>query len=358
MMRKILLAVFAFFPALLMGCGHKHVVKTTPPAWFYEPADVKHPSFVGFSNPTLPPVKPFQLAKERAVRAACSFYLTDCKSALKSLRAGKTPTVAGKKLRFEKAVVRNKNYMTEIYAVDAYFRKKRNYEYAKDCQKPDLSKCRPSWVCNILREGYAASVGIANISNIFFVQFRAALKNAIENFSTMFGVKVSGEQERRILKTPLSAFSLNVENFQISGRKTSKLRFIVRSMFVDKNGKMFVYLESPDIKLAKEDFGCPPCWLKKTSCKGERIYKGYAKQNLFGIKAQLKEAIKRALVRMALEKGVSVDAKTASVKTNGGVWMLQVSNQKLSETVKGQIVGIYFDRKHNLLYVGLKAVGK
>ncbi|OMH40076.1 hypothetical protein [Desulfurobacterium indicum] len=345
-MRKAALLITIGLTLLSYGCGNKKVVKVTPP-WFFEPGRPHFPGSVGFSNPCITEKKAFQLAKKRALQSLCTTLNINCKTAIKSLKNKKPVKLKNKKVTFLTYKYKNDRFVAgEIYAAFAGLKKPTPpFKYYKDCKNPSLQKCKPKWLCNYEIEGYAGAVGISNISSNFFDEYLYAVRDAVEKLALMYGISVNGTEIRKSIRTPLGAYKLSIKDFSFKATDHPKINFLVRSMFVDKKGRLFVYVITPNIKKKPyPTINGKPCWLIDPFCLKSKgyIYIGSAGENIFGIKAQIKKAIENALIQMAKSKGVEIDTERVTVRLNNARWISLFTKENTTEVVKGELIGIYF----------------
>ncbi|SNR75574.1 hypothetical protein [Desulfurobacterium atlanticum] len=334
---------------LISGCSsHKRGAVEAVPPWFFEPADLRNKGGVGFSNPAIKEEKAYLIAKERAMKSLCNITDEDCTEEIKELKQGKDVYLRGRKVKFlTKKIVDDRFVSKEIYAAYAGFKKPLSFKYYKDCLSPDLSKCKPEWVCDYFAEGVAGAVGISNIAPNFFDEYITALKDGVEKLSLMYGVDISGFEIRKTFKEPLSTFKLKVREIHLGKVKSRSIRIVVRSLFVDRNGKLFMYLISPDLKTNRPDMfknkKLKPCWIDDPFCLGgEYVYVGVCGNHIGGVKEQVNTAIKRALFQLAKDEGLLVDYERISVKIDKNKWILKVLKEGVKQEVKGRVIGIYF----------------
>ncbi len=346
-MRKVILLLLVGLTTLY-GCGGKKKVATTPP-WFFEPGRPNFPGSVGFSNPCIKEKQAYNIAKERALQSLCTLLNTNCKNEIKKIKKGKPVYLNNKKVTFQTYKFKDQRFVAgEIYAAFAGLKKPEPpFKYYKDCLNPDIEHCKPAWLCNYEIEGYAGAVGISNINSHFFNEYIYAVKDAVEKLSLMYGINVDGTEIRKSIKTPLGSYKITVKDFSFHG-KSYPIHILVRSLFVDKEGRLFIYVIAPEIKKKPyPSVNGKPCWLTNPFCIKNKgyIYVGVAKPNLFGIKAQIKKAIENALIQMAKSNGVRIDTKSISVKLNNSRWISAFTRENTREIVKGELIGIYFSPK-------------
>ncbi|WP_457567675.1 hypothetical protein [Desulfurobacterium sp.] len=337
----------------ITGCGGRKKVATVPP-WFFEPGRPNFPASVGFSNPCTTEKQAFQLAKKRALKGLCTMLNTGCKAPIKSLEKGKAVVLKNKKVTFLTYKYKDDRFVAgETYAAFAGLKKPEPpFKYYNACLHPDLKKCKPPWLCNYQIEGYAGAVGISNISSNFFDEYIYAVRDGIEKLALMHGISINGTEIRKSIRTPLGVYKISIKNFSFNTpAKPGRINFIVRSMFVDKKGRLFVYIIAPSIKRKPYPvINGKPCWLTNPLCIKNKgyIYVGSARENISGIKAQIKKAIEAALIQMAKSKGVEIDTERISIKINNSRWISLLTKEATSEIIRGELIGIYFSPTGNV----------
>ncbi|WP_297445686.1 hypothetical protein [Desulfurobacterium sp.] len=345
-MRKAALLITIGLTLLSYGCGNKKVVKVTPPR-FFEPGRPHFPGSVGFSNPCVTEKKAFQLAKKRALQSLCTTLNVNCEATIKSLKIRKPVKLKNKKVTFLTYKYKDDRFVAgEIYAAFAGLKKPTPpFKYYKDCKSPSLQKCKPKWLCNYEIKGYTGAVGISNISSNFFDEYLYAVRDAVEKLALIYGISDNGTEIRKSIRTPVGTYKLSIKDFSFKATDHPEINFLVRSMFVDKKGCLFVYVITPNIK--KKPYPTIDgklCWLIDPFCLKSKgyIYIGSAGENISGIKAQIKKAIENALIQMAKLKGVEIDTERVTVRLNNTRWISLFTKENTTEVVKGELIGIYF----------------
>ncbi len=354
---------------LFFLCNYYSVFSQNLPEWFFEPADIKNLGVLGFSNPSLLGENhSWLLAECYALKSYLSLidspYPLKCplpsayisKSKIKKFSNQLDKKLKELGIKLERKKIFLPQYETTIFAVHLYKKPKSEYPYYKDSQLCSLENCKPEYLCNPSIEGYAGAVGIAFHSYKFSKQYEIALNRALDLFFYAYGSTVKAKEYKKVVNSGLTSFRLRLShNIVTPSKKRDNLRFLVRGMCIDREGSLFVYLITPDIKVKKEK--TEPCWINNPTCLGEHVYVGVAKPNIYGLKGQIQMALKRALINMAKSLGIEISSEIIRRKIKNPFGKIEFTyidyKSQTIQKVSAYIIGIY--KKGNLIFVGVKA---
>ncbi|NPA40522.1 MAG: hypothetical protein GXO57_08795 [Thermodesulfobacteria bacterium] len=336
------------------------------PPWFYEPGDVGAPGALGFANLSFYGKTHSQLlARCRALKGLCEVKNWKCNlnctyfKTKKELEKEVKKVVLIHKVKFDDFQTKLVFYESvPVFISHAYLKRLKSFKFVKDCKACSFKKCKPIYLCNPLVEGYAGSIGSSEISFNVLMQYQLALKRAIELFAYLNQVDVRVSEVKEIIRTNLSAFKLKLKEAKLTPfGKLNKIRLLVRSICINKNGRMYVYIISPDIKV-RSVYYQTPCWLENRFCLGGYVAVGSARENINGFYAQVKQAVYNALIELAKSKGLKVKDQMLKITRidSFGRFKLVFENTftGTKQVIKAKLIGIY--KKGNTVYAGVMEV--
>jgi hypothetical protein len=325
------------------------------PLWFFEPADISGEGALGFAAESWKgseyslllakcrALKSYLLSKGHRDNLRCPSQFDELTTKqIEKLKKDLSEKIKKENLKFEFKVVKLNDYPTKIFLAYVYKQKKISYPYALESFPCSLQRCQPSYLCDPLREGYLATIGVAPVSFSFQEQYSGAIRNAMENLLLLLNTKVElKESELKNSVLGFSSFYVYLNNSRVLPKKSSiPTRFVVRGICIDDEGNLFVYLIVPDLPVKKFHFSFPPCWVETPGCVREPLAVGVAKKGVGGIKTQLKVSLKKALTELAKIQGANVK----EIDFEKGKTLYTGTVTETNQTVSSALVGVYLSK--------------
>lgn len=242
-------------------------------------------------------------------------------------------------------------YFTNDYTKDGYV-----YSFAQLDNSSPISKqctvahcllesCSPSWLCQPGTEDEAAVLGVSYLASTPNMQQQKAIENAALIAQYMYGVNVKAQQNLFTSADRSNQFSILETNQNLTALETNQASYgVTNSCTVNSSLFIRLKLNTPTGSLAPVPAG-DLSWISNPKYNGYDGAVGSVEKRVASglISDQIKLAVKRAAVQLALEKNAHVKEELLDIQLDkNGTLFVSSIDQNTDVNIKIRVAAIHY----------------
>jgi len=341
------ISLFLFVAFSLTSCktvsseSQKGNLLNSIPCWFEAPSNETRIGLIGAANGIFDGLKkPFIKSRKNAY-LAFSNYLSiqpsenvDISENTKSVKLG--------------------NHT--IYFLDEYYSDGVIYSYAqldnaqfdkKRCKASDciIAKCSPKWLCDLNSSQKINVLGVSYLTYLPSKQQNVAIRNALLTAKYLYGVDVDAATKFYTAKSNNQQINILNARSSIEASSNSKIPSFLVTNQCKSEGMLFTKVKfNIENKLTPKFKNNDLKWLTSPKHNGIDGAVGSTEKRVVSglFSGQIKLAIKRAIVQLALEQESNIKEEFLTIEyESGGSLIIRSIDESVQINIKAKVIGLH-----------------
>jgi len=320
--------------------GHNTLLNPIP-CWFETPSSDSRIGIIGAANGIFDGLKKPYIKSRKNAYLAFSNYLNIPPSKQADIVEETTSIALG-------------NHT--IYFLDEYFDNGVIYSYAqldskqfdkKACETSacNISQCSPTWLCELNTSSKVNVLGVSYLTYLPSKQQNVAIRNALLTAKYLYGVDVDAATSFYTAKSNNQQINILKERSSVEASSDKKdLSFLVTKQCLSE-GVLFAQVKfSIDNKLEHKFKNNDLKWLTEPKHNGiDGAVGSTDKRVISGLfSGQIKLAIKRAIVQLALEQESNIKEEFLTIEyESGGSLIIRSIDESVQINLKAKVIGLH-----------------
>lgn len=245
-------------------------------------------------------------------------------------------------------------YFAEEEILDGYV-----YSYAQLDEMPTsqrcpvntcrIAHCQPSWLCHPAKQQQAATLGVSYRASSPSKQHREAIENGLFQAGLLYGVKVTANNQYRATVGDSFSYSVYIQDSTLDLNNNQPMSYAVTDL-CHEGGMLYsrvqLFGELPSEGHASTD---SEEWLLDPKFQGVDGAVGAAQKPVASglMSDQIKLAIKRAAVQLALEQRSDISEQMTAVSYEGGASIIvRTTNESTQLELQARVLALAFKQQN------------
>lgn len=211
-----------------------------------------------------------------------------------------------------------------------------------------IAHCKPSWLCKPAKPKQAATLGVSYRASSPSKQHRETIENGLFQAGLLYGVQVTANNQYRATVGDSFSYSVYVQDSSLDLKNTQPMSYAVTDL-CHEGGMLYsrvqLFGDLPGHNTTNTD---SENWLLDPKYQGVDGAVGAAQKPVASglMSDQIKLAIKRAAVQLALEQRSDISEQITTISYEGGASiMLRSTNESTQLELQARVLALAFKQQ-------------
>ncbi|PHS18194.1 MAG: hypothetical protein COA86_08610 [Kangiella sp.] len=343
------ISFFLLVSLLLASCktvsSEKSSVKSdltnAKPCWFETPSDENRTGIIGAANGIFDGIKKPYIKSRKNAYLAFSNYLNINPDNESEISENTTSIALG-------------NHT--IYFLDEYYKDSVVYSYAqldnatfdkKLCKTSSciIAKCSPTWLCELNNTPKVNVLGVSYLTYLPSKQQNVAIRNALVTAKYLYGVDVDAAISFYTAKSNNQQINILKEKSAINASADKEIPAYLVTNQCSSEGVLFARVRfNIDNSVSQKFNDSSPQWITNPKYNGIDGAVGNTDRRVVSglFSGQIKLAIKRAIVQLALEQESNIKEEFLTIEyESGGSLIIRSIDESVQINLKVKVIGLH-----------------